>query len=105
MGEVPKKRFQDEAEAVNKSNSLQSTQSGKLKNKMRVYMPKQPLSPYILFCKERRPVVKRNYPDSSMAHISCILSEMWLNSDGETKEKYEKLSQKRRKHYEKVCAY
>lgn len=43
--------------------------------------PKKPLSSYMLFAQEQRPVVKANHPEMSFGEITKLLSVMWSKVD------------------------
>ncbi|EAY03627.1 HMG box family protein [Trichomonas vaginalis G3] len=47
-----------------------------------------PASPYILFCKEKRPQVKADNPGIAFGDIAKKLGEMWKNLSEEEKKPY-----------------
>ena len=54
-------------------------------------------SAYNVFCAEKRPRVKKNNEDKQPKEITKILSAMWKEVSEETKKKYKKLAEEKRK--------
>lgn len=98
-----KKRFQDEADAINISNG-QGQPIPKVSKRLG-YAPKRPLSAFILFCKDNRHTVKRANPEMTMAQVSSVMSVHWRDADRETRLKYQRLSAKQRERYRKVVSH
>ena len=65
--------------------------------------PKKPLSAYIYFCKENRPKVKEENPDSDAKEITCILAKEWnkIKNDSKKCGKYIKLANDDKERYNK----
>jgi hypothetical protein len=47
--------------------------------------PKRPLAAYMFFCKETRPKVKEELPESTFGEIGRILGQRWAEADAPTK--------------------
>ncbi|EAY01387.1 HMG box family protein [Trichomonas vaginalis G3] len=53
-----------------------------------------PASPYICFCKEKRPQVKADNPGIAFGDIAKKLGEMWKNLSEEEKKPYVEMAEK-----------
>lgn len=111
MDDSVKKRFRKEANAVKKGKvlpqtgdtiSIQSSAKFKLERIRPVVKFHRPLSPFMLFCKDWRSVAMQKYPTYSLGRISMTLTDMWMNSDEETKGKYRQLTRNKSEGCEKV---
>lgn len=49
---------------------------------------KRPPSAYILFCSDRRPIIKEKNPTASTTEITRLLGQEWTNADDDTKKQY-----------------
>ncbi len=50
-------------------------------------------SPYLLFCKDKRPEVRIANPDATFGQIGKLLGSLWADTDQETKDRYKKMAE------------
>ena len=50
--------------------------------------PKRPNNPYVQYCKERRPLLKQQYPDLQPKDVMRELARMWREEDPTIKQQY-----------------
>eukprot|EP01038_Epipyxis_sp_PR26KG_P011067 gene11067-14855_t len=53
-------------------------------------------SPYIIFCSEKRPEIKKTHPDATFGETGKILGQMWAALDEKAKAVYSKESASRK---------
>ncbi|KAI2799832.1 hypothetical protein RDWZM_004917 [Blomia tropicalis] len=64
-------------------------------------IPKRPLTAYLWFCTEQRPVVRESMPDAPITEVAKELGKRWKQCSPEEKEKYVKMATKDKQRYEK----
>ncbi|OMJ24481.1 Non-histone chromosomal protein 6 [Smittium culicis] len=68
--------------------------------------PKRPLSPYILFCNEKRESVKILNPNQTSQMISKMLGDIWNSMSSLEKKRYDDMFQQQKLEYnQKVLDY
>jgi high mobility group protein B3 len=77
---------EDEEEKPKKSKKSKSSKSDD--DSSDEQKPKRPVSPYILFCSEKREEVKAEYPDMKPTEITRKLGEMWRALSEEEQTEY-----------------
>jgi hypothetical protein len=107
MNEKEKKRFQGLAEEDKKrydkemKNYVPPKNGKKRKRTKDPNAPKRALSAFFWFCKDERPVVRSEQPDSSVSDIAKELGKRWGLVSAEAKKKYEGFANKDKARYEK----
>jgi hypothetical protein len=51
--------------------------------------PKNPLTPYFLFLKEKRETIKREYPELSPTEMANVMGQIWKSLTEEEKRPFE----------------
>lgn len=64
--------------------------------------PKRAPTSYLLFCKEKRPEVKKNNPELKATELLKVFGEMWRKVPESEKDKYRKMSQEAKEELEKA---
>ena len=54
---------------------------------------KRVASPYILFCTDKRPEVKKANPSATFGELGKLLGGLWAEADAKTKDAYKKKSE------------
>lgn len=107
MNDKEKKRFQSMAEEDKKRydkemrNYVPPKNGKKRKRTKDPNAPKRALSAFFWFCKDERPVVRQEQPESSVSDIAKELGKRWGLVSAETKKKYEGFASKDKARYEK----
>ena len=86
---------------LNKSNSENEKASKKKKDPN---APKQPLSSYMLFCKEERPKIKAANPDMKFSEYGTEMGKRWKEMDPLEKQKYTNLHEELRQKFNQDMA-
>lgn len=60
----------------------------------KVVMPKKPLSSYIVFCNERRPLLLKENPSLTILEASKLIGKEWHKLDDKKKNKLSKIAEK-----------
>lgn len=83
-------------------NSLRGVrQRGKkTKRKKDPNAPKRPLSAFIIFCRDKRPLLKEQKPNASVGDIAKELGKAWRIMTDDQKEPYDKQAKEDRVRYE-----
>ena len=63
--------------------------------------PKRAMNAYMIFCKERRPDLKKKFPDLPFGKIGAKLGDMWRNFNAEEKKPYEERASNDRERFKK----
>ena len=88
--------FRDESEEDDDDFEIKKKKENKKQKKSEV---KRPLTPYIIFCKEKGAELRKQNP--SLVELWVTLADQWKKMDEKDKEIYEKLSEKDKKRYER----
>ena len=100
-GHTLKNREDDSSFAKDDYNTFcRSFMDAKQKAKANTAGPK-PRSAYVLFCKEKRSVVKSQYPDKSSKDVSTLLSIEWKNFPPDKRSRYKLLAAYEKRNYDK----
>ena len=94
------KKIATELDAKDKQEELITKFLGdplKIKKQRDPLLPKKPMTSFLLFCDEKRSLVKKEYPDYKMGQIMKKLGEMWQNC--EDKQKYIDIAIKAKEEY------
>lgn len=107
MNDKEKKRFQSMAEDDKKrydkemKNYVPPKNAKKRKRTKDPNAPKRALSAFFWFCKDERPKVRAEQPDSSVSEIAKELGKRWGLVTAEGKKKYEASANRDKARYEK----
>jgi len=61
--------------------------------------PKKPLSPYVFYSKEQRPLVKAEHPELAFGDIGKFIAQQWKELSNEDKQKYQELADQDKQRY------
>lgn len=87
--EQDKERYQDEMkDYVPAEGEEKNEKKGKGKKSVKSDGTKRPMSAYLLFCKDKRAVLKENEPELKQPEIMKKLGEMWKSASQKEKKKY-----------------
>jgi hypothetical protein len=97
----PQTGMQPASNAANDFALKQAQNQMKPKKKRDPHAPKAASNAYMIFCKEMRPVLKKENTELSFGKIGARLGEMWRNLSAEGKKPYEDRAAADRERYRK----
>lgn len=74
--------------AIRRGNADKETHVEARKKKNKDLPSKKTISAYLLFCKDTRPVLKKDQPDLTFGELGKRLGEMWKNASEDVKKEY-----------------
>jgi len=107
LAEKDKKRYEDEMKKYTPPDDSESGSSSedekktKKKKKKDPNEPKRPLSSYMVYVGEQRPLVKDKHPDLKQTELITKIGEMWKGLSAEKKKPYEKKAAELKEKYQK----
>lgn len=99
MAKQDKARYDQEMMTYNPSNKKTSRKQKKDPN-----APRRPPSGFFLFCSEKRPSIKAQYPNLGIGDVAKRLGEMWNNLSDSEKEPFQSKATKLKDKYQKDMA-
>ena len=86
--EQDKERYEEEMKNYVPADGEEIPKKGKGKKSVKNDGPKRPMSAYLLFCKDKRAILKEEEPEMKQPEIMKKLGEMWKSVSEKEKKKY-----------------
>jgi len=98
---IPGEKKKRKRSSSRSSSPRRSKSPRKKKQKKDKNAPKRALSAYLFFCNDKRPELKKKYPDEAITQLAARLGKAWGKLSESDKKPYNKEAEKDKERYEK----